>query len=458
MRDFRNILRKIADLKAKVVKDSISPRYLGSILEEMLGYTWWTDRPGSFELDSLKLDSSLQVPELVIDRLHALDNEYLHSESDVIESVTDNGDGTYTLTLMEQYPGYFTAQIEHNILKGYCSNLRPDLQPGDGDPQVKEDADIHNCWMNVVSVDAAANQIVVSLYPDPDTPAGRNFPPVTGMRFYRWGNSGDSDDPRYAARQNVIYISSSDGSVTKYRRVTKPVIDERLNIAAVFGTLPEFLADLDPRIERGDDGVMADTVVCRRLITLDSLGRPVVTVTDRGAWMPGERYYDGSEPNFNGVYERSLAWDRGHGWLNNTGGVATEDNRPTWRSPYWTHSIGDIRLHLDFREVDSVVDVESPGCPLSLEAWYIGEDVTDSPAIYYDWTRHSVRDGVQDTASDELWNNTHRNAGPSLVLDAADLNFQFGSAPEKLTFTVTATLHDPDNPNLQPEKAEFFMI
>lgn len=458
MRDFRNILKKIADLKAKVLKDSISPHYLGSILEEMLGYTWWTDSAGNFEMESLKLNSSLQVPSLVIDHLHALDNEYLHSESDVIESVTDNGDGTYTLTLMEQYPGYFTAQIEHNILKGYYSNLLPDLQPGDGDPQVKEDADVHASWMNVISVDAASNQIVVSLYPDSDTPAGQNFPPSTGMKFYRWGNSGDSDDPRYAARQNVIYISSSDGSVTKYYRVTKPIIDERLNIAAVFGTLPEFLADLDPRIGRGDDGVVADTVVCRRLITLDSIGRPVVTVIDRGPWTQGERYYDGSEPNDNGVYERSLTYDRGHGWLNNSGGVATEDNRPGWRSTYWTHTIGDTRLRLDFREIDSVVDIDEPECPLSLEAWYMGEDVTESQSIYYDWTRESFRNGTHDSASDSLWNEAHKNAGSALLLDAADLNFQFGSAPEKLTFTVTATIHDPNNPNLQPQAAQFYMI
>ncbi len=36
MRDLRSVIKKISDLKAKVVKDSISPNYLGCILEEML--------------------------------------------------------------------------------------------------------------------------------------------------------------------------------------------------------------------------------------------------------------------------------------------------------------------------------------------------------------------------------------------------------------------------------------
>ena len=458
MRDFRNILRKIADLKSKVIKDSISPHYLGSILEEMLGYTWWTDRPGSFELESLKLNSSLQVPELVIDRYTALDAVWLVTEADIITGVADNGDGTYTLSLMERYPGYVTAQIEHNILRGYAQNLVPGMEPDDDGSLSKEDAYVRDSWLNVVSVDPAANQIVVSLYPDADTPGGKNNLPQVGMKVARRGNSGDSGDPRYAQRQNLIEISSLDGNIVKYHGMTKPVIDDRLNIATALGTLPEFLVDLDPRIKPGDDGLVADTVVCRRLITVDSLGRPVVKVVDRGAWMLGERFFDGTEPNDNGVYERSLAWDRGHGWLNNSGGIATEDNRPTWRSPTWTHTVGDTRLNLDFREVDAVVDVDEPECPLSMEAWYMGEDVTDSPAIYYDWSRESWRNGVRDTASDELWNNSHRNAGSALLLDASDLNFQFGVAPDKLVITVTATLHDPNNPNLQSEKAQYYMI
>lgn len=458
MRDFRNILRKIADLKAKVIKDSISPHYLGSILEEMLGYTWWTESPGTFELESLKLNSSLHVPELIIDRHTALDDDFMVTESDIISGVVDNGDGTYTLSLLERYPGYVTGQIEHNILKGYAQNIIPGADSDDEGHLVKEDADVHSCWMNVVSVDTAANQVVVTLYPDADTPAGKNYPPSVGMRFARRGNSGDSDDPRYASRQNLIVISSRDGAITKYHYLTKPIIDERLNIATAFGTLPDYLADIDSRIKPGDHGVVADTVVARRIITLDSLGRPTITVIDRGAWMLGDMYYDGSEPNYNGIYERSFSWNNGHGWLNNSGGIATEDNRPSWRNPGWTHALGDTQLHLDFREVDSVVDADDPQCPLSMEAWYMGENVTDSPAIYYDWTRTSVRNGVPDTASDNLWNDTHRNAGSSLVLDANDLNFQFGKEPDKLSFTVTAYLHDPNNPNLKPETAEFYMI
>lgn len=451
MPDISKILLHIADLKAKVLKDSISPRYLGNILEEMLGFTWWTDSPGNFETESLKT-GMLEVGMLVVNRILGLDSDAVLSESDIIECVTDNADGTYTLKLLNRFPGYVTAQIEHNILRGFTQNII-----ADNAQLTTENAYARNSWMNVLAVDYEANEITVTLYPDDETPAGRNYPPVKGMKFARWGNSGDSADPRYAKRQNVVWLSSSEGVVRKYYRVTKPILFSG-NYAASFGTLPDFLPAIDERISPGDDGIFADTVVTRRLILLDEEERPVYTTIDRGVWTPGVKYYDGTTPNFNGVYERSLVWYNGHGWLCNSVGVASADNRPAWNSTYWTHSVGDTMLHVDFNEIDSLVDLDNPECPLSVSAQYIGEDVTDSPAIFYDWTRKSLRNGAEDTASDAIWNAAHRNFGPSALLTAADMNFQFGAPPEKLSFTVTAVIHDSNNPNLQPQSAQFFMI
>ena len=114
--------------------------------------------------------------------------------------------------------------------------------------------------------------------------------------------------------------------------------------------------------------------------------------------------------NPDGVYERSKTWRDGHGWLNDLGGVATDENAPAWNSPYWTHVEGDPRLILDF-EADSLVDADEPELPLSVSVRYLGSDVTLSPAIYYDWTRESQRGGVTDTLSDSLWNAAHKNAG-----------------------------------------------
>ena len=466
MSDLSKILLRISDLKQKVLKDSISPYYLGSILEDMLGHTWTTGTGGNFDFESLKA-GTLEVGRLIVDQLLALDTDTILTESDIIESVTDNTDGTYTLTLLRRFPGYVTAQIEHNILRGFSQNIIPPTDngqpPTDNGQQTTENgqqttengqpptdnAFARQSWMNVLSVDYDANEITVTLYPDSDIPTGKNFPPLPGMKFARWGNSGDSSDPRYAQRQTCVWLSSSEGTVSKYINVTRPRLFSG-NYAATFGTFPDFLTGLDPRVAPGDQGIFADTVVARRVIILDSLDRPVATVIDRGPWTPGEMYYDGSVPNFNGIYERSLVWYNGHGWLANTTGAAELAYPPRWNATHWTHSIGDTALHLDFNEVDSLVDLDSPQCPLSVSATYIGEDVTSSPAIYYDWTRQSSRGGSEDTASDTIWNENHRNFGPSALLTAADMNFQFGAPPDKLLFTVTAHLHSSDNPAMQP--------
>lgn len=417
---------------------------------------WRIDPKGNAEFESGVFRSFAQFAEIIANRLSAIEGDTLLTEADTIEEVTDNGDGSYTLKLHEKWEGYFTAQIEHNVIKGIFNNITTGLTPGEGQHKASN-AVYYTSWMNVISVDAANNTIDVILYPDEETPAGKNFPPEPMMRFARWGNSGDSADPRFLQRQECLYLSSTEGRIMKLFRVTKPIIDAG-NVAACFGTVPDFLCALDSRIEPGSQGVYVKDLIAQNFYKVDYQGRPVPTTIDRGPWKEGETYYDGTVQNPSGEYERSLTWHLGHGWLCNTGGVATSANSPRWNTTFWTHTVGDPALILAFNEVDSIVDPDSPECPLSMKASYMGSDVTDSTAIYYDWTRSSFRDGAEDTASDALWNAAHANAGPSLTLGAADMNFQFGKPPEKLTFTVTATLHDPNNPNLQPEQAQFFMI
>lgn len=456
MPSLKQVLARINDLKAKILPDSISPHYLGTILEQMLGYGWSTDDAGNYTFQSIKVNSTLDVPEIVFDRYSAIDADTYLTETDIIESVVDNGDGTYTLQFRELYPGYFSSQIENNIIKGVYNDIVERIPDGDP-PYTVTDPVVQTSWMNVLSIDNAANTALVKLYSDAEISEDHNCLPRSGMKVMRVGNSGESSNPRYAKRQSCLYMAGSDGRIVKLFRVTKPITDNGMTAVSI-GTIPDFITDLDPRLEPGDDGVVADTVVARRFITVDSIGRPVPTTIDRGPWKLGERYYDGSEPNDNGIYERSLTYRLGHGWLNNFGGVATAENAPSWRSTYWTHAIGDVALHLQFCEVDAFVDPDNPVCPMSVQATYMGEDVTDSPAIYYDWARVSVRQGLEDTASDSLWTEQHRNAGPALTLDASDLNFQFGACPDSCRIIVTAVLHDPNNPNLLPQQAEYALL
>lgn len=447
MLSISEIRYKISDLKSRYLKDSISPHFLGGILEEMLGYTWWSGSPGNFKLESLKV-GSLEAQQLVIDRLLSLDTDTILTESDIIDAVTDNLDGTYTLRLRERWPGYVTAQIEHNILRGFYQNIMPPLQPGSGTQTIR-DAAAWNSWMNVLSVDADTNTIVVTMYPDADTPAGKNHLPVPGMKFARWGNSGDSSDERYALRQTCVWLSSSEGTVSKYCRVTKPILFYG-NIAASFGTLPDFLAGIDDRINPGDNGIFSDTIVARRLILLDEAQRPVYTTVDRGLWTPGARYFDGTEPNFNGVYERSLVWHLGHGWLCNSGGVASATNAPAWNTSYWTHALGDTELRLSLEGFPPAINPRSFKINGSVRATRGDIDVTDLIAdADITWSRYSEdAQGNRRTASDNAWDARHSATAKEITLTPDDLDAQNGLPPVCI-FKVTALLRD--TPAAEPE-------
>ncbi|MBD5585870.1 MAG: hypothetical protein HDQ88_12375 [Clostridia bacterium] len=412
------------------------------------------DGRGNAEFESGKFRSFAEFAELIVNRQTAIEGDQLHSEGDKIEEVVDNGDGTYTLRLHAEWDGYFTAQIENNVCRGIYNDITSQLPAGAGQTAL-HGATYYTSWFRILTVNPAANTVDVVLYPDAEVPAGRNFPPAAMMGFARWGNSGSADDPRYAQRQSVMVVSSTEGRIMQLTNVTKPIIDIG-NVAFVTGQLPELVCDA-ALLPRGSNGMYVKNIVAQTMNRVDHMGRPTPTVVDRGPWTKGETYYDGTAKNPDGVYERSKTWRDGHGWLNDLGGVATDENAPAWNSPYWTHVEGDPRLILDF-EADSLVDADEPELPLSVSVRYLGSDVTLSPAIYYDWTRESQRGGVTDTLSDSLWNAAHKNAGPSLTLDGTDMNFQFGTPPDRLTFTVTATLHDPDNPNLRPEAIQFEMI
>ena len=129
------------------------------------------DEKGNAEVESLRVRSYLEVMELIINRLSAIEGDQILTEADTIETVDDLGDGLYRLKLKEKWEGYFTAQVVGNVVKGIINTLAS----GSGV--------YYTSWMLVKDVDTATNQIVVQTYPDEDTPAGRNFPPCELMKI-----------------------------------------------------------------------------------------------------------------------------------------------------------------------------------------------------------------------------------------------------------------------------------
>lgn len=176
---------------------------------------------------------------------------------------------------------------------------------------------------------------------------------------------------------------------------------------------------------------------------------------DRGEWKYGEIYYAGDLNPITGLMETSHVWYFGCKFRCLVTGT-TEP--PLWSSTDWEFEEGYPFLKLDWGDSDDWTYIDQPSLRLGVTASLYNQDVTHDPLISYDWTRQSIRSGVQDTASDNLWNENHKNAGNSMTLDGNDMNYQFGDPPEKLTYRVTATLNDPNKPGLLPQSADFEVL
>lgn len=386
------------------------------------------DESGNMEVESLRVRSYLECLELIINRLSAIEGDQLLTEADTIESVDDLGDDCYGLHLKSKWDGYFTAQAENNVLKGIINTLAQ----GSGT--------YYTAWFRVNSVNTANNYIEVTMYPDEDTPAGKNYPPCEMMKIARWGNQTDT------SRQSCLYLSSTEGRIVKLTGVTKPIID-KTNYGATFGTLPDFVKELTD-----DDGNPLplrdglDYVYIPGIVTMDTIrlnkwtGKIIPTYVDRGQWVSGGLYYCEAENPDTGEYETSDVWYKGCKYRcckNLT------DTAPAWDNTDWAMIEGNPEFTVDFAEAENIFDPDNINTTLTIVAKLHNIDVTDSILdADVQWTRYSEdEDGVERTASDNNWAIKKANSGKSITLTKDDMDFN-GYIPKVIRFTATVVLRD----------------
>ncbi len=408
----------------------------GNFTSSMLGGTGaGVDASGNAEFESLRVRSALEVMELIINRLSALEGDQLLTEADTVESVANNGDGTYSLSLRPKWDGYFTALTPGTVLKGIVNTLTS----GSGVYRTS--------WMRVNSVNPPLNHIEVSLYPDAEVPSGTNYPPCELMKIARWGHQTDT------SRQSCLYLSSTEGRIVRLVGVTKPIIDST-NYGATFGTLPDFIAS-DPTLPviPGQDYVYARGLVAEDIIQIDYQGRPRVTIVDRGPWSATADYYHEERNPATGTYETSDVWYRGCRYRCMTSGTHAA---PAWNSTAWAMVEGNPDFSVAFADTDYLFDPDNFNLILQIIARLHNIDVTaDILPSDVVWTRYSEdADGVERTASDTAWALRRAGAGLSLTLTAADIDFN-GYMPRTVRFTATVTLRDGMGEVAATEQASF---
>lgn len=392
------------------------------------------DAKGNAEFESVRVRSYFECLELIINRLSAIEGDQLLTEADTIDSVDDLGDNCYGLHLRSKWDGYFTAQAVGNVLKGIINTLAS----GSGK--------YYTCWLRVNSVNTANNYIEVTAYPDEDTPAGKNYAPCEAMKIARWGNQTDTK------RQSCIYLSSTEGRIVRLTGVTKPIV-EASNYGATFGTLPEFLREMDLPIVEGQDYVYARGLIVQDIIRIDYQGRPVSEVIDRGQWDATANYYCEAINPDTGRYEISDVWYMGCKWRCAKTGTKTA---PAWNNTDWAMVEGNPQFTVDFAETDYIFDPDRFALTLTIIARLYNMDITDDilPADVQ-WTRYSEdAKGNERVASDNAWALKRANAGKSIDLTIADCDLN-GYMPRVLKFIATVTLRDGQGREAGTESAIF---
>ena len=390
------------------------------------------DKDGNAEVESLRVRSYMQVMELIINRIRSMDGDLVLTEGDNIESVEEvtdaEGHVSYKLHLKQQWEGYYTAQAVGNVLKGVINTLAQ----GNGT--------YYTSWMLVKDVDTATNTITVDLYPDDETPAGKNFPPCDMMNIIRWGNN---IDPK---RQSCIYLSSTEGVIKKLIHVTKPILDES-NDGFIIGNLPEWLTkDPSVPVDEGDDAVYVKTLLYQNIHQIDYKGKRQPVYVDRGNWVenPAEPYHFEATNSVTGVYETSDVWYYGCKWR------CIKDcptDAPKWNSMQWMQIEGNPEFSIEIAiENGGLLDFDYfavHGTTLEVTGKIYNLDVTrDILDADVTWTRYTEDpNGTPRTESDNVW-NLGGHTGKTLHLTKDDLNIDSSGMPSVIKFTARALLRD----------------
>ena len=281
------------------------------------------DEHGNGELESLTIRSYLQTAELLINRITAIEGDWLMTESGTVERVRYDGDRRYRLWLRRRWDGDFTAFAPQDVLKGVVNTLAAralgrteggaaeggaaEGGAAEGDVGVGKYA---TSWMLVRDVDLTDNSIGVELYVDDVKviPGGKNFAPVVGMNLARWGNVQNK------TRQSCIYLSSREGRIVHLNHVDSPILSDS-DVMSSFGSVPEFLQELlGDVLSKQEDYVFARGLIVQDIIRLGADSQPLAEVVDRGLWREDASYYHKSRNMESGVWEISEVWHGGSKW------------------------------------------------------------------------------------------------------------------------------------------------
>lgn len=287
------------------------------------------NKDGAAEVETLTVRSRLEVAEMQINRLTAVEGDWLLTESGTVEQVEQRGT-QWILTMRRRFEGDITAFAVHDVIKGIVSTAAVRAFRPNTPLPTPETVLYAVAWLRVESVDINDNSITCSLYDNADVPGGANMQPCEGMNLARWGNTS------IAERRSCLYLSSREGRIMHLQGVTAPKITAEHQRAS-FGTLPDFLkAELGEVVDGKDDYLFARGLVVQDIIRLDAKANPIPEIVDRGNWQQGTTYYGGTRNPETKRFEISDVWVDGARWRCTTTMSEGTTEAPATNSIHWT--------------------------------------------------------------------------------------------------------------------------
>lgn len=387
----------------------------GKFIDSMIagkGAGIYPDGRGQFE--RLEVRGSAVFKEVIYNRLNAQEGDTSYSENGVIESVTLESDGTYTLKLRKRWENDFTAFQEGDIVYGIVKNL---FSTGK----------YYASWMRVLSKNIAANSISVLVYPDSEVPGGRNYPPTELMIITRRGNAINED------RQSYWYLSATtDKCLVWLEGVTKPVLEQN-NYYMILGRLPNLdLFDNLP-VNYKHSYIFARAGIFGELYRVDWQGLPVQELVDRGFWSAEVASSD--NPYTNTQERADTVWHYGCKWKCLMTGTADE---PQYAAAGWAMLEGNPEFTIEIGSTKGwYFDIETFSTTLYITGKLYNRDVTDHILdADVSWTRDTGN-----VSEDNAWAVKRAGAGKNLPLTTDDLGPNYTNM-RVCTFKAQALLRD----------------
>ncbi len=380
---------------------------------------------GRVQTDRMEVRGSALIREIIYNRLSAQEGDTSYSENGLVEEVTLEEDGTYTLKLQKRWEGDFIVLKEGDILYGDVNNLFAS-------------GEYYTSWTRVLSVNPTANTVSVVMYGDKEVPGGVNHAPEPLMRVVKRGNAIDTK------RQSYWYLSATTEKCFIWLEgVDKPILDEN-NYYIMIGR-PKNLSIFDNLpINYEHSYIYARGAIIQDLFRVDFHGSEMKRENPRGFWSI-EEATNNPYANIDDYYDTVSHY--GCEWKCLVTGTLQE---PKYGSSDWAMLRGNPLFTID---IDSTrgwfFDVETFATTLFITGRLYNQDVTDS-ILDGDcsWTRDTGN-----VAEDNAWSVKRADAGKSIDLTLDDL----GANYPMLTgckFKCTALLRDGQ----QVEIAENYVI